>query len=249
VNSLSTRDASLPLRFHPDIIFPDRVFQSYLLHRLNLPSDPHQSGTCECGGDLRADPGHFHSCRLAEKRECNIRHDMINSVICRLAREAGCTVMAERSYSINFSGPDSSSVSSHLRPDCVIFHSAGTTWVDVSVTHPLAPSIFPTAARAPLAAAESRARAKISKYGDWPTRYGARFLPFVLDTFGGLSSDSLKVLDILAGEAEANGVDSRPSFLARARRELSLALVRGNSIVETRGALSSRVFQRRGAVF
>jgi hypothetical protein len=62
------------------------------------------------------------------------------------------------------------------------------------------------------------------------------FVPFALETYGGLDVLAIELLRDLAVEAEMNLVSSKEAFLARCRRQISLALARGNALVSAKGA-------------
>lgn len=91
----------------------------------------------------------------------------------------------------------------------------GAVQVDVSGTHPLAPSIEPRVRGAPGAAAAARERSKEQKYGAEAKRVGDGFLPFVLESFGGFGQSALVLLQRI--EDEGACVDASPHRMSMRR--------------------------------
>jgi len=130
--------------------------------------------------------------------------------------------------------PNNSSV---LIPDAEFSIDARTTWIDVSVVDPTAPSY----ARAADNAIRTREIKKFNHYRPI-LRDDTVFYPFVIDCFGSYGQYARDFLSRLADEAEHLGF--RPSIfedfspIAQLRRHISFELQRGNSLMIERGRSS-----------
>lgn len=127
------------------------------------------------------------------------------------------------------------------RADAHFFFSSMTSYVDVSVVHPAAPSYVKQAHRA-LSAALTREKQKDSLYQQRATSQGASFFPFVVETFGAFGKKAQSFISKLQDESLANGVldiDSLPvkSYLTRA---ISFCLQSGNATLLLEGARCAR---------
>ena len=106
---------------------------------------------------------------------------------------------------------------SSLIPDGEFFLSRETVFVDFSGTHPLSPSLLssPNAQSAIM----RRQNSKETKYHSHCLQLNGRFVPFVMDSWGGLGPKALTFLDAIEQEAPIlDLVDplriSRASFLS-----------------------------------
>jgi hypothetical protein len=66
----------------------------------------------------------------------------------------------------------------------------------------------------------------------------SKFVPFVLESYGGLGGEARKFIKVLAQIASTH--DTFPNFRDYAYRSLSICLVNGNSFVLNNGALLAR---------
>ena len=96
-----------------------------------------------------------------------------------------------------------------LRMDIVMVGALRTVIVDVTVSHPLAPSALPPrpdgGRRGALANIERAAHVKTEKYRDLARAYGADMLPFACDVYGAMGRDAHRLLRWIFAEAHANG--------------------------------------------
>lgn len=88
---------------------------------------------------------------------------------------------------------------SSLVPDGEFFLSRETVLVDFSGTHPLSPSLLSSPQA--MSAIERRETSKSAKYHLHCLQLKARFIPFVMDSYGGLGSKALGFLNDLEREA------------------------------------------------
>lgn len=132
------------------------------------------------------------------------------------------------------------------RADAHFFFSSMTSFVDVSVVHPAAPSYVKQSHR-PLFSATTREKQKDGLYLQRATAQGASFFPFVVESFGAIGKKAQTFISKLRDEALANGVtdiEGLPvkSFLTRS---LSFSLQLGNALLLLEGSRSARAKLRQ----
>ena len=92
---------------------------------------------------------------------------------------------------------------SRLRPDLRLVFHGEYLLSDVQISHPLAPSYQSRVAGGkPMTVARASARNKRKKYERMRRHVGATFIPFVADSFGGLSEDALQLVERMADAAQ-----------------------------------------------
>lgn len=170
----------------------------------------------------------------------NNRHDLIKHQLARLSRDAGCAVAVEEHGHEENDDPAEEHKVQGKRPDLSVAFLNDQTYIDVSVTHPLAPSYVGQAALKHGYAAARREQEKIEEYKTYAAQQHAVFVPFVLESLGTLGKQARRYIDKLGDAAEAYSGEAAASFRARARSIISMTLQLGNArLVE---------FCRRGAV-
>ena len=205
-SSCELKSASLWLSHVDEAVqMSDSEFELAIRLRCGLPpsSSPLPSVCPLCRAAMADDAYHFFSCPKLKRRSVNRRHDSLQNGIARFARANQCLV------SITPKQADSKV------PDLRIVFADGAVQVDVSGTHPLAPSIEPRVRGAPGAAAAARERSKEQKYGAEAKRVGDGFLPFVLESFGGFGQSALVLLQRI--EDEGACVDASPHRMSMRR--------------------------------
>ena len=98
--------------------------------------------------------------------------------------------------------------------------------IDVVVTHPASATYRKAAAKKPGSAnriAEGRKRR------DHGGGTGHRFVPFAIETYGRLGDAAIDLLKNWADDAATGGAIPRDAFLIWLKREISVALMKGNS--------------------
>ena len=90
-------------------------------------------------------------------------------------------------------------------PDGEFFLSRETVLVDLSGTHPLSPSLI-SSQHTSQSAIERRAASKSSKYRQHCAALGARFIPFILDSYGSIGVEALLFIDVIESEAPLLGI-------------------------------------------
>jgi hypothetical protein len=209
----------------------DDQFRSAIRHRLAL-SSIRLPKSCECdpsAGPIN-DSQHPHICPLMKKDETNQRHEYIVSCLFQLCRLAGISV----SFSVPHLLRDYESGEGDIRPDLYVFSPSGETFmIDVSIVYPAGPSYVNrhhTDTR-PSAAATHRAKEKVRKYDALARRNGMTFVPFIMESFGAFGIEARKFIKFISEQT----ADSFVFFLYCLRR-LSIALQRGNALLQMCGA-------------
>jgi len=142
------------------------------------------------------------------------------------------------------------------RSSDILFHLGGKAWlVDVSVTHPLAPSLVKAAARAPLAAARKRELAKIRDDREGAKVVGARCRPFVVETLGALGEQGKTFVNEIMGAAlevqcvaEEDVASTKAEWSQALYRQVAVALKKGNTIQVLEGNRATMLHSGTGAV-
>jgi len=171
---------TLPLS--PMLNLSDAHFRVACRLRLGLPPQDNLPPTCQCGLNLKSDPLHFLSCKRIKRSAVTQRHNMVLQRLSHLLQQAGGSVYIEPNW---FEGK---------RPDAQVNFSRGNTMIDVSITHPSAPSLCRSAAARPLAAAKRRENLKECKYSSIARDEECQFVPFVMESYGSLGKQAFKFL-------------------------------------------------------
>ena len=116
---------------------------------------------------------------------------------------------------------------------------------DVVVSHPLAPSHFPTAASRPLTTANQAALRKHSKYTHLANTQQAHFIPFSVETSGGMTEEAEELVDQLSLACKDHlTLPSSKPFANSIRSSIAIAIQRGNALAIHAGF--SRAVMRAG---
>ena len=244
----------LPNAAEHTIITP--YFNQSVRLRLNLPPHDMSTSYCDvqqCGKILvdTIDVTHHHfSCRQLKRKEITFRHDLIVNTVLRIARDAG--------YATHREPRIIDDLQTSTQPDATLYslHSnRQPIFIDVSVTHPCAPSYVHAAGRArhpppqvisdastsSLASAshptiKQREHTKINYYAQVTHDHHAIFYPLVMETYGAIGEQFIKLLAILASDAaeyHQHTPQQSKRWLFQARCSIAIALQVGNSIVTT----------------
>ena len=176
----------------------DDAFSMAARHRLQAAPDAHMPDFCpvckDAKGDLQLDAWHALSCGHL-RPEHTRRHDAVVSALATWARTLGARVKLE---------PRNTEDRESKRQDLKISLGPKRYLVDVVISHPLCSTHVAHAARSgrPLAVAEQAAREKRRKHEGEIKDKGATFVPFSLESFGGMGADAAAFIKQLIGEAK-----------------------------------------------
>jgi len=170
-------------------------------------------------------------------REITIRHNQVVATIDRFARLAGATVVVE---------PKNLFSESSKRPDLQIIMGHKHYLLDVTITHPTAPANL-SHSQKPLGQAHAAEKLKCRKYDQITQEQHAIFVPFVIETYGGLGVCAQKLLNELSIFAIDHAViRSRYDIVNGLRYSIACSVQRGNAMIASAGyANSLRVYRDR----
>jgi hypothetical protein len=203
------------------MILSDHEFRATVRFWLGLPASVTLPSHCSCGAAYADDVTHAHSCHALRGRSVRFRHDSIVRLIAAIVRERGGMASVE---------PYDTQALHGIRPDAELL-LGHPVYVDVSVTHPLAPSI-----RSVARPAEARERHKIARYRPMSEAEGVAFQPFVLESYGYIPEQSMALIRYLMhGPAPS-------TFLTytKVMQMISVCLQRGNARIATQGEFRAR---------
>ena len=149
---------------------------------------------CACGA---AHPTVAHALSCKKLRGRFVRHDVTVNLLANMCCEAGFTATTEVMVVEG----------KQKRMDLVITLPTGRVWIDVSFVNPLAPSYLSD--KDPKA---TREKAKVAKWGNDARRRGVSFIPFIIDTYGGIGKQAKEWLGEIAKAAATRNmveIDSR----------------------------------------
>ena len=218
-----------------------------------LPYDHLRDEQCEgCKRSLLAtpafadNPDHFHSCGHTAGRSVTQRHDQLKHALAKLARSVGFVVIVEPKFPATFTHHiDAATGHSSLtalktdeRGDLLLIRHDKKLLVDIRVCRPTCLSELQRSDkgnREPLITAAAHEKLKHRKYDKECQKHGWTFVPFVLETYGGMGKEAQKLLTVLA-----DACDTLPSlaFLTHARAVLSVTLQCGHAAVSQQGMTS-----------
>ena len=104
------------------------------------------------------------------------------------------------------------------------------------VSHPLCPSYVSIASTRVLAVARRAAQYKQMKYKDVAATQSAHFIPFAVETTGGVSQDAEKLIDQLSLACKDHlTLPSHHTFANTIRSTIAIAIQRGNALAINAG--------------
>lgn len=202
-------------------------------HRKNSP--------IECYQIDKGDIWHYISCPLRRNNELAIRHNQINLTLRKIVDLVGGVSVVE---------PANLDPDNRLRPDQQIILDKKEFIIDVSIVHPASQSYLNLdCTKRSLGLAESKAMSKTLKYHDLLKKRNGNnnqksiFVPFILETFGGISrsgADLLKEINIFSQQNQSVWTSDEIKFILRF--SISCALQRGNAAAIRQGYLNDSHF-------
>ena len=152
---------------------------------------------CSCGAALQNSSGsHYITCR--HRGWPVITHDRVRNCVIEMLRQVVPSSRI-RVPDRNIADHSWQVYSPHKRPDITVLDWNGRgshLVIDVAVVHPGASHHVDRASWVPLHTCACRERIKTAEYGQLPIPH--RFLPFVVDTFGGLGDSAARFLKELS---------------------------------------------------
>jgi hypothetical protein len=192
-----------------------------------------------CNKSISNDPWHCLSCVQVRKNEINLRHDAVNKVIQLYAQYANAIVQHEPS--------GLSDESSQIRPDCRIILDSLTLLVDVTIVHPTARGKLENEkevermCQKSLITASDAAQSKRNKYRSMASYQGAQFIPFAIETYGGMEKSVMELLkEIGTFAVDHESAWGRKEIINNCLQAMAIAVQRGNAAAAITGSLTYR---------
>jgi Reverse transcriptase (RNA-dependent DNA polymerase) len=215
------------------------------------------------------DPDHFHSCAAHRRTHLTVRHNNLVQLLMQLARSVGFYASHEPNHHQRpaalhvelASTPlpnDMADESEEPLPtgwndhaDILLVKHDCKLYVDVAVTRPTARSRLEKASElrgvltTPLYACRKFMERKHAKYDAIAQLNGYEMIPFIVESYGGLSLDARQLLSRLASHSTQV---SESEWLRHALRSLSVALQAGNAFVAQAGMQQQLTSQHRNSL-
>ena len=139
----------------------------------------------------------------------------------------------------------------HTRPDLQLVLNGRQLLVDVTIRHPACKTnIMHGSARQQLAAAHKGEAEKKAKYASMAKTQQAEFLPFAVETYGGLGKAARKLRKRIASSAEEGPqMLSEKEVMRELRGSVAIAVQKGNAniiLAEYHRAMSAAARSGRG---
>ena len=209
-------------------------------HRLGLlPFNSLTKQCCPCRFHtaFTADPDHFHSCDRHKRTLLSQRHGNIMQVVMDLARACGFVAIQEPNGHIRTEDVrdlPATSVKYNIHGDILLLKHDLKLYIDVSVTRPTTPSQLqhPGTTRTPLFSTRKVESLKHGKYDAICVANGYEMFPFVMESYGGVAPQAVRLLHTLAAHSREH---SRSEFLTHAYRRLSVVMQLANANIQLEG--------------
>jgi hypothetical protein len=205
----------------------DATVKSALRFMLGVsPGPPHQVFyKCSCG-DQGCDSHHAMTCdKLAGSH--TLRHNIIQSMVQYGSSAAGhsSSIEPQERHLKNLRVGD---LGYGQRGDVLVSTLDDLVNVDITVTHPASATMRGRASKVPGAAAKAAEDSKHRSHARDGTS-GYRFVPFAVESYGRLGSEAIELLNDWATSAASGGFYNRTAYLVWIKREISVALIKGNA--------------------
>ena len=213
--------------------------------RLGLPPLPLPSdcASCHTQDACALDPLHPLVCIGQKGTKITHRHDGATDALHVSTIHAG---------GLSYKEPrDLSGNGNHTRPDLQLVLNGRQLLVDVTIRHPACKTnIMHGSARQQLAAAHKGEAEKKAKYASMAKTQQAEFLPFAVETYGGLGKAARKLRKRIASSAEEGPqMLSEKEVMRELRGSVAIAVQKGNAniiLAEYHRAMSAAARSDRG---
>jgi hypothetical protein len=207
----------------PHLSLSDFQYRAATRMRLGLKPMDIMPRTCsDCGHQMDTDIDHFLTCIKRRRTDINTRHDQVALFIAQAVRLAGGSAILE---------PGHLNHDDRKRADLDVRMDQSRALVDVAIVHPTAPSHCHTGAVSQLGVAKRAVRIKTAKYSLISHANQCPFVPFVMETYGGMTQESAEFCTSISLFAEQY---LNPLCWKSLVRDLfagvSIAIQRGNGI-------------------
>jgi hypothetical protein len=229
INSITAPYAHVWKTVHPTSAMHVLTDAQYrIAARLNLLLPPHHNQmprdctSCHKPDAFEKDSWHHLACNSHKRREINARHNAVILALYSHVRYAGGAATIE---------PPRLSADSRIRPDLQIVFPNQHILTDVVISHPTCPSHIVAASAKQLATAEQAAVTKHTTYDQLAVEQQARFLPFSVETMGGMSKEAVELVEQIGLACRDHLTLATHESIARGvRASVACAIQRGNAM-------------------
>jgi hypothetical protein len=225
----------------PRLRLPDCHWQWAARLRLGIPVAPVAEVCAGCSKPLPkpGDGWHPLACVGGSGRHMTARHDDIVMILSRLA-----TIMGV----VNLTEPADLSATDGKRPDVEFHLPEAPLLIDVTITHPAAPSYRKAVAdHGAEKLGDDRGTRKSLKYDAIATSNAMQFTPFVIFTYGGWHTSAESVLRKLVAALEPGYcLLSRRDWKDQLTQQIAVAVQRGNANIMINAAHRDQQCARHG---
>jgi hypothetical protein len=216
----------LRLGLAPQDIMPNNCHSCHIYSRQNLSL-------------VEKNEWHYLTCMQGHGgREITIRHNQVVAAIDRFAKLAGAIVVVEPKHLFS---------ESSKRPDLQIIMNHKNYLLDITIVSPTAPSNLSHSQKL-LGQAEAAEKLKINKYEELSQDQHAIFVPFVIETYGGLGKKAQEFLNELSIFAIDHAtIRSRFDVVNGLRYAIACSVQRGNALIAVAGYANALRVYRDGA--
>ena len=228
LNSVTASGANLWLEsvpITPETTLWNSQFNIAIRLRLGVPCHEIQSSKCvlcnTSNGDFRIDPFHYLSCPKLKSRQITKRHNSIARVLTQYSNRAGFHSEQEPPHLSTIDGK---------RPDILFIADLHSILVDVCVSHPLACSYIDKVANDTFYASNQAIKVKQTKYSQLAIQQKAKFIPFAVETLGGIHPQAAQLLNQIAtASRDFNGLWSDTEIIKSLKYAVACSIQKGNS--------------------
>jgi hypothetical protein len=194
IRACKQKSASLWIS-NPNTLMTDRQICLAVRLRAGLPPVDNIESLptyCACKEKflIASDPYHAFSCSRLKRLSINTRHDRCQNLLASFARQNSCIVHLTPKQHRS------------VVPDGEVAFCYSSDYFDVSGINPIAPSYVDSSINDEGKARQSREAYKITKYREYSSQNGKGFVPFVLESFGGLGARAHKFLTKIVEEGD-----------------------------------------------
>lgn len=210
-----------------DLQLTDTEYRLAMRNNLGLDpgyAQPENCPNCSDQSSITDDPWHFLTCTKEMKQCVTMRHDAVVNALYRAVLAVGGQAVREPT-----------GFGRHLRPDMRIVLRGQHIITDVAVVHPITPSTVKRG-KGKLRVAKDMQQVKHRKYDQLAADQQAEFIPFVVETSGGMTPDAQRLLWIIAKAGEEQlGMWPKREVARQLTSAVAIAIQKGNAMTYLAG--------------
>ena len=224
---------ALPLT--SSLVMSDEEFRLCVRMRLGVPPKDQPADHCRACSrhvDFQLDPWHAINCAAQTGRAVTDRHNAVVDRVCSWATSLGMREPRSESRGVD---------DDERRPDIKVRVGASTYLLDVTVRNPTAPSNCKLGAKGSLAVAKAAEQEKVAKYKELAEREKTAFVPFAIESFGGMGQAASRFVCDVIKESRKAMVSWAPwEVIYGLQNTIAVTVARGNAAIVRRSLARNR---------